>query len=192
MRSTLLRILATALLALGVAVVAPAPLACACSCIGLTTPEALAAADAVFEGDVVATGTPKGGFSAELVPYTIAVSRVFKGDVRARVVVRSEASGASCGVELKGHVVVFASGRSDELRTQVCWMPETLDRTRLGTGTAPAEGTRTAPAGDLPPSPASTPADSYPVGALPGPLVLWTLAGVAAVAALVTWLVRRR
>jgi len=189
MRSTLLRMLAIAVLALSVAV-GPAPLACACSCKGLTTAEALASADAVFEGDVVAAGTPKGGSSAELVPYTITVSRVFKGAVPSLAVVRSEASEASCGIVLKGPVVVFATGGPDDLRTTLCSVPAPLDRAQLGAGTAPSPGRR-------PSEPTASAAAEGPVATHTGrsdtlPFALWTLVGLGAVAALVGWLARRR
>ncbi|MBK8446828.1 MAG: hypothetical protein IPL41_09170 [Micropruina sp.] len=190
----LARLAAAAFLALASIMLGPTPVACACSCAPVTTADALARSSAVFEGEVVAAGAPTGGFSAELVSYTITVSRVFKGSVPAQVVVRSEASEASCGIVLKGHVVVFASGASDDLRTTLCSVPEKLDRAELGEGTNPASTTPTPTASTTEAGSTPTPLpDALADSALDAaPLVLWTLAGLVAVAVLVSWLVRRR
>lgn len=174
-----LRILVVLLLALAGAIAAPASVACACSCAVLDTDEALANASAVFDGEVVATSQPTGGSSAELIEYTIEVTRVYKGSVPARVVVRSAVDGASCGIELVRNVTVFASGPVDDLRTTICDAPVTLDRAKLGTGYAP--------------EPVATPTPESPTTSAftLAPLILGTLAGVLVLGGVVFWMVRR-
>lgn len=176
-----LRVLAAMLVTLIGAVTVPAPVACACSCAEVDTETALADATAVFDGTVVSASAPTGNSSADPIYYTIDVSRVYKGEVPATVIVSSAASGASCGVELSGQVTVFA-GRSDGvLHTTLCSAPFELDRSKLGPGALPA------------PAPAQPPAPPSPVDAAQPnlPLVVGVVACVLVIAAAVIWLVRR-
>lgn len=133
----------------------------------------MANTSAVFDGVVVATSQPTGGNSAELVEYTIDVSRVYRGRVPARVIVRSAVSGASCGVELVGQVTVFAQGPVDGLFTTACSVPSTVDRSRLGAGSTP------------------TPLPPQPVAPDAAPLMWGILAGLVALGGAAIWLVRR-
>lgn len=181
MPTMVLRVLAALLLTLLAAVTASAPVACACSCAVIETEEAMANASAIFGGTVVATSQPKGGNSAELIDYTIDVTRVYQGSVPARVIVRSAISDASCGVELTGDVTVFAQGPVEDLRTTSCSAPATIDRARLGAGNPPSPASIATPS----PKPRSTAAFDT------GPLFLGALAGVLALAGIAIWMVRR-
>lgn len=181
MPTMVLRVLAALLVTLVGIVAVPAPVACACSCAEVDTETALADATAVFDGSVVSASAPTGNTSADPIYYTIDVSRVYKGDVPATVIVSSAASGASCGVELTGQVTVFA-GRSDGvLHTTLCSAPVVLDRSKLGPGHAPA------------PAPDQSSAPTLPVEVTPVnlPLVVGVVAGVLVIAVAVIWLVRR-
>ena len=110
MASRLAVFLLTVIGTLGVAAVAPTPCQ-ACSCADRSPAEALAAADAVFTGEVVRSEAPTGGSSAALVRYDVRVTRVFKGTVPAEVEVFSPVSGASCGRELTEDTWVFFARR---------------------------------------------------------------------------------
>ena len=57
----LLRLLTVVALTMGVAAIIQVPVACACSCATRTTAEALDAATAVFDGEVIATSQPTSG-----------------------------------------------------------------------------------------------------------------------------------
>lgn len=174
MPTTVARILAALLLSLVGAVAAPAPMACACSCMELDTEGAIASASDVFDGTVTSRSQPTSGYTAELIEYTIDVTRVYKGDVLDRVIVRSAAHGASCGLELTGRVTVFAHRSDGYLLTTLCSAPATLDRSQLGDG--------------HPPTP-------HPGGTAAVDTVGWLVGGVAGVLVLAgtaIWLVRRR
>lgn len=180
----LLRLLAVVLLTLAGGVVTPAGLACACSCAPLTTTEALRNASAVFDGEVIA-GTPAtASGSGDPIAYTIAVTRVYKGSVPARVLVTSAASEASCGVRLSGEVLVFARGSYDALTTTLCSAPNPVDRAKLGTGRTPAPLTPSPVATAVP-----TPADVTPWWGTPTAWLAGT--GVLALVAVVVWMRRR-
>lgn len=168
-----LRTLAALLLTLVATIAVPSSMACACSCAQVSTDEAMANSTAVFDGVVVTHSQPVGGSSAELIEYSIDVTRVHKGDVPARVIVRSAVSGASCGAELVGQVTVFAQGSVDTLFTTLCSAPSTLDRSRLGAGSTPTP---------VPPAPAQPHS---------GPLVWGIVAGVLVLGGAAILLVRR-
>lgn len=189
MPTMVLRILAALLLTLVAGVAAPTSVACACSCAALDTDEAMRNSSAVFDGTVMATSPPTGGSSAELVEYTIQVSRVYQGSVPAVVVVRSAVSGASCGAELAGQVTVFAQGAIDGLSTTSCSAPATIDRSRLGAGHLP----RAAPLTTLAPEPSATttPETSSTSDFVTGPLMVGALAGIVVLAGVAIWMVRR-
>lgn len=172
-----LRALAAVLLTLAGAIVVPSSMACACSCAQVSTDEAMANSTAVFDGVVVAHSQPLGGSSAEQIEYTIDVTRVYKGGVPARVIVRSAVSGASCGAELVGEVTVFAQGSIERLSTTLCSAPSTLDRSRLGAGSTPT------PAPPAPPAPVRSDV-GLPVWGIVAGLVVLGGAGV--------WLLVRR
>ncbi|MGV8909185.1 MAG: hypothetical protein ACOH1Y_09395 [Propionicimonas sp.] len=176
MPTMVLRVLAALVLTLLAVVAAPVSVACACSCAALDTDQAMRGASAVFAGTVVARSRPTGGYSNELIEYTIEVSRVYQGSVPAEVVVRSAVSGASCGAELAGQVTVFAQGAIDGLFTTSCSAPATIDRSRLGAGHPPAAATP-------PPEPlTTTDFDGAP---------LMMLAGLLGLAGVAIWMVRR-
>jgi len=189
MPTMVLRVLAALLLTLVAGVAAPTSVACACSCAALDTDEAMRNSSAVFDGTVMATSPPTGGSSAELVEYTIQVSRVYQGSVPAVVVVRSAVSSASCGAELAGQVTVFAQGAIDGLSTTSCSAPATIDRSRLGAGHPPT----TAPLTTLAPEPSATttPETSSTSDFVTGPLMGGALAGIVVLAGVAIWMVRR-
>lgn len=148
-------------------VVSAAP-AQACSCAMLGPQQRLDAADAVFIGDVVARKGkgvwegPSGVFVGGTFTYTIAVDRVFKGDVAATQQVVASPDSPACGITLPDHGSVIIYGLAggdispggvgklapDQYRTTLCsgskkatqapasygqgWPPE---------GAAPAPGT---------------------------------------------------
>jgi hypothetical protein len=89
----------------------------ACSCVGFTDEEAFAAADVVFTGTVASVSDPDRGLSTAPRVFTFAVDEVFKGDVAPQQVVRSEQSGASCGLEItgRGPFVVYATSTHVEM-----------------------------------------------------------------------------
>ena len=178
-----LRILACLVLGLVAGVAAPTSVACACSCAALSTDEAMRNSSAVFNGTVIATSRPTGGSSAELIEYTIEVSRVYQGSVPAEVVVRSAVSSASCGAELTGQVTVFAHGPTDGLGTTSCSAPTIIDRTRLGAGHAPTAAPET--------SSTTTPGPSFTSDFVTRPLIVGTLAGMVVLAGVALWIVRR-
>jgi hypothetical protein len=144
---------------------------------------------AVFDGTVIAASLPTGGSSAELIEYTIEVSRVYQGSVPAEVVVRSAVSGASCGAELAGKVTVFAQGATDALHTTSCSAPAVIDRSRLGAGHAPTA----APLTTLAPEPSATsaPGPSSTSDFVTGPLMVGTATGIVVLAGVAIWMVRR-
>lgn len=86
-------------------VVGAAP-AQACDCADPRPRQALANADAVFFGEVVAR-VPDDAF--EVRTYTIAVEQVFKGDVAAQQQVVASPIEASCGIDLpaRGSVLIY-------------------------------------------------------------------------------------
>lgn len=176
MPTMVVRTLVALLLALVGVVAAPSSVACACSCMGLDTDEAMARASAVFDGEVVARTKPSGGFSGELIEYTIEVSRVYQGSVPTKVIVRSAAESASCGAELSGRVTVFAHGPVEDLQTTLCSAPVTLDRSKLGAGSPPT----------------SSPIEEPPSGFDPGLLAFSAVAGVVVLIGVSVWLTRRR
>ena len=189
MPTMVLRILAALLLPLVAGVATPTSVACACSCAALDTDEAMRNSSAVFDGTVIATSRPTGGSSAELIEYTIEVSRVYQGSVPAGVVVRSAVSGASCGAELAGQVTVFAQGAIDGLLTTSCSAPATIDRSRLGAGHAPTA----APLTTLAPEPSATTAPG-PLSTsdfITGPLMVGAVAGILVLVGVAIWMVRR-
>jgi hypothetical protein len=89
----------------------------ACSCSGFTDEEAFELADVVFTGTVASVTDPGSGSSAAPRVFTFAVDAVQKGEAAPRQVVRSEQSGASCGLEISGAgpFVVFATAAHHEM-----------------------------------------------------------------------------
>ncbi len=130
-----------------------APPASACSCTGGTTTDALARADAVFSGRLVSREVDDG-----TALHVFAVDTVHVGEVSARQGVLSAASGASCGLELRGGgpFLVFATRQGDALAADLCggtrpWDATTAAEVQMLTGAAPPRpGTAgTEPAGQL-------------------------------------------
>lgn len=183
-----LRVLTAIALAVGMYAGVPASVACACSCAPMDTKKALAGATAVFEGDVIGWKRAPTGSYGDPIVYAVLVTTVYKGEVPRRVQVISEASEAACGVELTGHVTVFARGGAGQLTTNLCALPWPLDPTKLGTGRTPV------PAAPVPATPSVSPTPTQPPASGPNvpPLVLWGMGGLVAMAAVVTWLLRRR
>lgn len=114
---TCLSILAAAALAMG-----PAAQAVACSCMSLTEAEALAGADAVFEGVVIG---PAGADDAgrEQIQYEFSVEAMVKGNLPGdRVRVSTSSRGGSCGA---GYALgqkwrVYATGFGHQLSSNLC------------------------------------------------------------------------
>jgi hypothetical protein len=79
--------------------------------MSFTDQEAFDRADVVFTGIVAGIEDPRSGSSMAPRVFTFAVDDVYKGDAAPQQVVRSEQSGASCGLELAGPgpFVVFAT-----------------------------------------------------------------------------------
>lgn len=101
-----LPVLAATWLAVALAVAGPVARVQACSCVALAPGEALASADAALVGVVADAEDRSGGgpvmSTADIIVYTVVVEEVLKGDLRAgqAVLVGSERSGASCGLEM--------------------------------------------------------------------------------------------
>ncbi|MFT3860152.1 hypothetical protein [Micropruina sp.] len=190
---TVLRLVMVVVMTVSLGVAAPVPVACACSCAGLDTAQAVSAASAVFEGEVLSSaqgspsGEPTGWFYADPVDYTIAITRVYKGNLPAKLVVRSSASESSCGLQLSGHVLVFAHGDNDTLTTTLCSAPIELDRSKLGAGRAPEAVPALTPSA----TPSAMPADALPQPFDAAPLLLATAAALLLMSALLSWLTRR-
>jgi hypothetical protein len=82
----------------------------ACSCAVGTDQQAFDRADAVFTATLTKMEDPDSGRSTAPRVYTFAVDDVLKGEVAPQQTVRSEQSGASCGLEIAGAgpFIVFA------------------------------------------------------------------------------------
>ena len=130
----------------------------ACTCASSGSPkEALAEADAVFAGRVVALHTPGSSFrsgewvisSADLVTVEFKVNRVWKGPRRETLTVETERLGMSCGFEFKEgrkYIVYAWDGSRTGLctRTAPTWMAF-VDLAALGKGWRPASDTAPLP-----------------------------------------------
>lgn len=156
--------------------------ACLCAPSGSPT-EALAEADAVFAGEVVAIRAlghpPYRLSSADPVEVEFRVSRVWKGPRRERLTVETEFSGASCGYEFKKgrkYIVYTWQGTRTGLctRTAPAWMAF-ADFAALGPGHLP-EPTSAADTVGRGACGAATDTDDKPVDIA----VLSLLAGIAA------------
>ncbi len=172
----------------------------ACSCAMATTAEHVERADVVVRG--VVTGIDRSrvaGSSTDPVFTTVRATHVWKGPQQPEFVVSSEASGASCGLELNTvgqEVILFAQSEGSGWTANLC------------NGTAPAAselageveealgvGTTVSPA---PSSPTPTPAPTSmppPAPAIVPAAVLWvagTLLAVAVAAIVLAWLGRAR
>lgn len=123
----------------------------ACSCAGLNDDEALAAADVVFTGRLVAVSAPEGPMisSGDPARFVFDVDSVLKGNAFETQSVVSARDGASCGLELQTGVdsVVFARTESSydlaegELDSSLCSGSRTGAAPEgLGTPTAPNSG----------------------------------------------------
>jgi hypothetical protein len=72
----------------------------ACSCVGIERVLADGSFDAAFVGSVIEAPKPfTSGNSAQTVEWKFRVEQVYRGELPATVVVKSAASGASCGFE---------------------------------------------------------------------------------------------
>lgn len=167
----------------GLVALPPSP-ACACSCKSLTEQEAFDAAGAVFVGTVTDVDIPGIGpiiGSADRVNVSFVVSKVYKADVPADVVVRTVRDGASCGYPFAvgSRYVVFATADDGVWRTGLC----------SGTQLLPPAVEPTGFADGYSPGPAAGNLDRRP----PWPIVAG-VAGllVATAAAVLVWVRRRR
>ena len=144
--------------------------ACLCAPSGSPT-EALAEADAVFAGEVVAIRAlghpPYRMSSADPVEVEFRVSKVWKGPRRESLTVETEASGISCGYQFKKgrkYIVYAREGRTGMCtRTAPSWWAF-ADLVALGEGwrpetTPPARGTTSGGACLAPGSSSGNPAD---------------------------------
>lgn len=158
----------------------------ACSCARPGSPaEALADADAVFAGKVIAirpTGNPPFRLSsADPVEVEFEVSRVWKGPQLRTVLIQTARSAVSCGFEFsKGqHYIVYASGGRAGLcsRTAPAWRAFE-DMVALGPGQMPeASPDSMAPSGGwgdctTRARPAQTPVDIASLALLAGVVAL--------------------
>ena len=101
----------------------------ACSCIAPPPPaEALAAADAVFAGEVTAVSAPLES-GAATINVTFAVTQRWKGPSDATLVVGTSGSSASCGVSFTTgqRYLVYASTSEGQLSTNLCSRTAPLD-----------------------------------------------------------------
>lgn len=126
---------------------APAPAAYACSCVSSDPATLAQRAQVVLSGEVLQRRAD--GPSAT---YVVAVRRVFKGAATPQEEVRSQASSASCGLELPslGPVLLYARtttrygtdpvARGDQLVADLCGgsRPGSDLPAGLGAGTPPA------------------------------------------------------
>ncbi len=173
----------------------------ACSCAMATTAEHVERADVVARG--VVTGIDRSrvaGSSTDPVLTTVRVSHVWKGPQQPEFVVSSEASGASCGLELNTvgqEIILFAQSEGSGWTANLC------------NGTAPAAselageveqalgvGTTVSPAPSSPtPTSAPTSMPTPPPPAIVPAAVLWvtgTLLAVAVAAIVLAWVGRAR
>ena len=128
----------------------------ACSCGPVGSPaEALAEADAVFAGEVIAIRAqghpPFRMSSADPVAGDFRVSRVWKGPRRETLTVETESSGISCGYQFKKgrkYIVYTWDGTRTGLctRTAPAWMAF-ADFVALGPGQLPEASAEARPAG---------------------------------------------
>ena len=108
MRARLFAGLARLLAILGLTLLAtvglPASTACACSCATPSAGELIDSVDAIFEGTVTEATDPQGHAktvrSDRPVILTLAVSKVYKGEVHATTQVTTAAESGSCGYPL--------------------------------------------------------------------------------------------
>ncbi|MDE2787161.1 MAG: hypothetical protein OXL37_10910 [Chloroflexota bacterium] len=155
--------------------------ACLCAPSGSPT-EALAEADAVFAGEVVAIRAlghpPYRLSSADPVAVEFRVSRVWKGPRRETITIETEASGISCGYQFKKerrYIVYAREGKTGMCtRTAPAWMAF-ADFVALGPG-QPPELTPAADTGGGGACAAAADADDKPMDVA----ALALLAGVAA------------
>jgi hypothetical protein len=101
---------ATIVLAVPLAVLTGVGPAGACSCAVGSDQQMFDSSDAVFTATLTRVEDPDSGSSTAPRVYTFEVDDVLKGDVAPQQVVRSEQSGASCGLEIAGAgpFIVFA------------------------------------------------------------------------------------
>ncbi len=127
--------LAALLAALGLVAVTPAT-SYACSCAIATPRQFVEVADAIFTGALTSLepppGRPDGSISsADPTTYTFEVDRSFRAAAGPELEVKSEMSGASCGLdgmEVGVDYLVFAYWRGDELWAGLCGGTEPTDR----------------------------------------------------------------
>lgn len=168
-----LLLLTATIVALSGLVVWSAPSAYACSCKESPPGQAIAGADAIFEGTVSDKTRGPRGYT-----YTFLVERSYKGEVAETALVETGFGGGDCGFEygVGDRALVFGSGRGLTLSSSICASlgTEQADVERvLGPGTEVAPGGR---GGDILPD-----VDTAPL------VDLSTLA-YAAVATLLPWL----
>ena len=178
--------------------------AAACSCGSTTDEKAFAASDAVFTGEVLASTTRRtpGTLGREdgAVVRTVAVTRVFKGDVtRTLLVATSAGSTCTTGFESGGPVLVYAHVLHRPARlpydhashtTDLCGGSRPLDArpvpTSFGPGVEPTALETVTPLPVEPdPPPAAMPARDPRSSSATGGLSWWVTAAAAVAAAAV-------
>ncbi len=161
--------------------VATAPTALACSCAIVGGPAQIDSATVVFSGRALSHDEGAGAVvsSADPVPWTFAVDRVYRGTAAARQVVVTARSSASCGAELLDGREYLVFGSGDPVSTTLCGGTQELAGVPADVTAALGPGTAIEPP-EPPPAPSEPP--------------VWPafVAGVVVVGALVGLLVRRR
>jgi hypothetical protein len=93
------RLLVLVVVALTTVVVSDASAHAACRCKDLSLPQQVNNAGAVFSGTLTMASGPTTSGNRQTMSYDVKVDRVYKGDFSSpRVTVKSDASGASCGL----------------------------------------------------------------------------------------------
>ncbi len=183
---TLRLFLLTALLAAGLVVTVGSGPALACSCASGEMSEHVGWADDIVVGMLVDLHEPRSLLvgSDDPVTYVVEVHSVLKGDAGHRVVFESARSGASCGLEgmvVDRRYLFFLHHEGDTRDASLCG------------GTAPASATLLAEVEAVtgPASPPRGEDDPLPDNDLTGWLMGAGATGIALVAGVALWLLRR-
>ena len=118
----------------------------ACSCLEESPADAALAADAIFEGRVVAVESPAEGAQGSPVRVTVRVTQQWKGVSTEEVELTTAPRSAMCGYafELDQLYLIYAHAEGDRLRVSLCSRTKPADqadedRTHLGPGTTPVD-----------------------------------------------------
>lgn len=185
-RATALLVSVAVLTALVAAVGGQPALACSCAQPGPSPEQELAAADAVFAGEVVDLVEVGDGPPGPWVHARMEVSQVWAGEVHEVVEVRTHAHGATCGhrfEEGRGELVYASVDDEGRFTTGACDRTGPLDRAdedlaALGAGDDPLAGDRVDVTGSG--------------WGVPAGVVAALVAGLLAVGAAGGWALRRK